>query len=78
MLRANVRSLDQNDDLRLSNYDLLIQSRKILGDAGMDGSLNAYVAPEEITLTIIESPVTDIPPRHIWRLDGCQVHCPLP
>lgn len=63
MLRANVRSLDQNDDLRLSNYDLLIQSRRILGDAGMDGSLNPYFAPEEITLAIIESPVADIPPR---------------
>lgn len=56
MLRANVRSLE-------SNYDLLIQSRKILGNAGMDGSLNPYFAPEEITLAIIESPVADIPPR---------------
>lgn len=71
MLRANVRSLE-------SNYDLLIQSRKILGDAGMDGSLNPYFAPEEITLAIIESPVADIPPRYIWRLDGCQVHRFLP
>lgn len=50
MQRANVRSLDQNDDLRLSNYDFAsIASPQV----NWDGSLNPHTAPEEIALAII-------------------------
>lgn len=48
---------------------VLVASPRINGD----GSLNPHTTAEEVALAVIESPVANIPPGDIWRLNQSQV-----